>query len=126
MDVGQHVGQVAVGVGADDERHVVLLLHQLVFQPLGHATQYAYLDPGVLALQGAELAQAFAYALLGIVADGAGVDEYVVGGIDVLHYLIVGFEEYGPHNFAVGKVHLAPVGFYVYFVFQFVALVFGM
>ena len=49
---------------------------QLVLQPLCHATQYSDYQGGVFLLFKAEHFKPPEYPLLGVVTDGAGIDEY--------------------------------------------------
>ena len=65
----------------------------------------------VALLEGTELAEAFADALLGIVADGAGVDEDVVGLLNIGCDSVARLLKKGGHNLAIGKVHLTAIGF---------------
>ena len=114
----QHVRQLPVGVGTHDKRDVLLFLHQLGFEPFGHATQNANLHPSTLALQRSEFAQTLADALFGVVADGTGVDENKISLVDIAYQGVAGFGQNGTDNFTVGQIHLATVCFYEDVVFQ--------
>ena len=116
LGCGNEVGKVHVGIRAGDEVHVVLV-EELLLDALGHAAEDAD-DEALLVLpQGMEILEAAVDFLLGVVADGASVDEDGVGiGDDVRHF-VAGHLHDGGDDFAVGDVHLAAVGFDVQFLF---------
>ena len=65
--------QRAIAVRPDDERHVLRLLEQLRSEPLRHAAGDAH--DGVRLHVPLQLTQPADHALLGVIANGAGVDE---------------------------------------------------
>ena len=69
--------EIAIGVGADDEVHPRHLLEQRGPEPLGHAAHHAEDVAGPLVPL--QLAHPADHPLLGVVADGAGVDQHDVG-----------------------------------------------
>ena len=65
----------------------------------------------ILHLQVRELAEPAEHALLGVLADGAGVEHYGVGVLGAVGERQAGLLEHAGHGFAVGDVHLTAVGF---------------
>ena len=102
------IGQVQIRVGPGHD--VDALGEQGVAGALGHAAYDGYDQMLLLAPQRLDFAQAAKHALLGVVADGARVDEYRVGGADVVGHGVALHVEHGGHHLAVGGVHLASVG----------------
>ena len=110
----QHLRQPTVGVGAAHETHIVLLGHQAALQTLGHAAQHAHAQARTAALQGPQLAHTVAHTLLGVVADGAGIDQDEVGLASLGGHAIARLLQDGSYHLAVGEVHLASVSLYIY------------
>jgi len=107
--------QVAVGVGPRYDIHGVLAFGQALLQPLGHAADDADKHPLPAAAQAPQLGQTAPDALLGIVADRAGIDQD-----DVRLPGIVGvappFVLHDRHDdLRIADVHLAAVGLYEQF-----------
>jgi hypothetical protein len=88
-----------------------LLVEQLLAQVLGHAAGDADDQRGVGGLEAREVAEAAQHALLGVLADRAGVEDHRVGVLGAVHERHAGALEHAGHEFAVGHVHLAAVGF---------------
>ena len=101
-------GEIPIGVGADHEVHPRDLLEQSRTQPLGHAAHHAEDVAGTLVPL--KLAHPPDYPLLGIVADGAGVDQHDVRVARILGADIPLAPEETEHQLGIGHVHLAAVG----------------
>ncbi len=50
--------------------------------------------------------------LLGVVAHGAGIEKHGVGFVEGFAGFVAGHLHHAGHDFGVGHVHLAAVGFY--------------
>ena len=109
------IGEVAVGIRAHHQIHELLLLQQLVPQALGHASQDAHHQTGVLRLVAFEVDQSVADALFGVVSDGAGVEQHQVGVVGVTGGLIPCIGQDAGHDFAVAEIHLTAVALQVQF-----------
>ena len=106
----EQTGDVAVGVGPDHEIDKFLLFEQLVAQPLGHAAQHAEGESRLeAALAGAQFLEPAAHFLLGVLADGARIEQYDVGGFFVVRQAVAGRPQDRGHDFGIRDVHLAAV-----------------
>ena len=116
-DGGQQTGKAAVGVRAHDKVHHAAF-QQLVLEALGHAADDA--DKGCRAVGGPaalllrEAGDAAVDALLGVVADRAGVREDEVRLLHHFRPVIAVVTENGEDDFGVTHVHLASVGLDIY------------
>ena len=103
-------GKVAVRVRAYNQIELRHALEETSLQVLGHAPRDAEDDSGAAMLVPAQLAQAPVDALLGMLADGTGVDEDHVGFGGLIDPLVARGAELTEHQLGVGHVHLAAVG----------------
>ncbi len=104
------LGQRPVGVGADHHVDVRGLLQQPGTQPLGHAA--AHTDQGVRAhlLDPVQFRDTAQHALLGVLADRAGVHQDDVGLFGRGDLGVAAGRQNALHELAVAHVHLATVG----------------
>ena len=109
LDLIDEARQVAVGVRTDDQVDQLLLLEQLVPQALGHAAEDAHLELGVVALAAFEVLQTMTNPLLGVVPDGAGIEQDQIGLALILGGGVAGFGEDARNDLAIAEVHLATV-----------------
>jgi hypothetical protein len=109
FEAGEHVGQVAVGGGARDQRDVGGLLEDALAFLLGYAAEDGELF--AFALETLVLVEAVEDLLLGLVADGAGVVEDQAGVGLVLDAGVALLLERADDFFGVMGVHLAAEGF---------------
>ncbi len=109
FEAGEHVGQVAIGGGAGDDRDVGGLVEDVLAFLLGDAA-----DDGELfafALEALVLVEAVEDFLLGFVADGAGVVEDEAGVGFVVDAGVALVLQGADDLFGVMGVHLAAEGF---------------
>ncbi len=105
----QHLRQPPVAVRPHDQIDRGNLLEEYRPQPLGHAPDHAQDPAGALvALQFANPADD---ALFGMIAHRAGVDEDDVGPGGIGFGRVAVLRQHTEHQFGVGHVHLASVGF---------------
>ena len=105
------VGEGEIGVGTGHKVGVVLG-QEVIFDAFGHATEHAQDESASFLAQGVEGFEAMNDFLLGIVAHGAGVEKHGVGFVERFAGFVAGHLHHAGHNFGVGHVHLAAVGFY--------------
>ena len=105
---GEQGGEVPVGVRSGDDVHLAGLQQGLA-HPLGHAAEDAHDHVGTGLAVDVELADAAQDALLGVVADGAGVRHDHVGFPDLFRADISFLAENGEDHFRVRYIHLATV-----------------
>ena len=111
------VRQGEVGVRSGHEVGVVAR-EQLVLDALGHAAQHADDEVAAAAAQGLERLEAVDDFLLGVVADGARIQENSVGALELRPRLVAGHAHNGGDDFTIGHVHLAAVSFDVQFLHE--------
>ena len=80
----------------------------MLLDALGHTAYNAH-KGGLAAAHGVELVKPAVYLLLGVVAYRAGVQQYEVGVLYLVAYLVSGYFKDGAYDLAVGNVHLATV-----------------
>jgi hypothetical protein len=107
------IRKIAVGVGTYDDVDQLFLFEQLGLQPFGHAAEHTHDLVGFAVLTVAKVPQPTPHALLGIVADGACVQQDQVGFFQHPGGGVAAIAEDGCHDLAVGKVHLAAVALQV-------------
>ena len=108
---GKELGQGEVGIGTGHQVGMVVLDEVLAYA-LGHASHDTDDErTGAVAAAVVEYLQAIEYFLLGIVANGAGVEQHGIGLVETFARLITGHLHDGSNDFAVGHVHLAAVCF---------------
>ena len=110
-------GQRAVGVRTHDKVYLVRV-QELVLQALGHAAYDAYDEAGLSLSQLMENLDAAPDALLGVVADAAGVGHHQVCLFHLLRPLVAGIGQDGKDHLGVIHVHLTPVCLNVCFLFH--------
>ena len=98
-----------VAVRPDDEAHVPRLLQELRAESLRHASRHP--DDRLRLHVALELTEAPDHPLLGVVADGAGVQQDDVGALGPLHRVVAGCGELSEHQLGIAHVHLAAVRF---------------
>ena len=101
--------QRAVAVRADDDADVLGPVEKLRTEPLRHAARDS--DDGPRLHAALELTEAAEHALLGVLANGAGVHQDHVRAIRDVHRLITVRCERAEHQLGIAHVHLAAVGF---------------
>ena len=128
LTLGDHVGQVEIGVGSAHQIGVVVL-YQVVLHALGHAAEDAedglwgcegvgllpFLFGGPSSLFGMERVEAMINLVFGVLANAAGVEEDGVGLLLRLAQLVAGHLHHRRHHLTVGHVHLATVCFDIEF-----------
>ena len=107
-DCFQQAGEGTVGVRPCDQIHLSGI-QQLVFQAFRHAPHDAHHEPGTFFPELVEYVQPSPDALLGIVADAAGVGHHQIGLFHDFRARVPGLPEDGKNDFGVIDVHLAPV-----------------
>src|SRR5690606_19507167 len=103
-------GQISISIGPDDEIDELFLVQQLRAQPLGHTAQHT--EPKariVLALLSAHLPEPATDFLLGILADGAGIEQHDVGLPRIIRKAVTILLKHRGADFRIGYVHLASV-----------------
>ena len=108
--VAEQLGQAAIGVGADDEVDERQLRHERVAQVLRHAAGQTELHVGAPRLVARQVAEAADDALLGVLADGAGVEQNDVGARRIVGALVAVPAEVAEQQLGVRQIHLAAVG----------------
>ena len=101
------LGEVAVAIRADDEVYLRHPLEQPGPEALGHAAHDAEHPAGAFVVL--QLAHAPQHPLLGVVADGAGVDEQHVGRRGIVRTDVSLPRQKPKHQLGVRHVHLAAV-----------------
>ncbi len=108
FQTGQHLGQLAVGGGAGDQRNIRRPLEDLFALLLRHAAQHGEALAEVLL--SFVVVEAVKDPLLRLVADGAGVVKDQPGVFFRLHLAVTLLKECANHLFGVMGVHLAAEG----------------
>ena len=111
------VGEVSVRVRARDEVRELVSLQQLGLEPLGHAAEdanHGLLRFLLLPAKRLEVREPLPDLGLGLVPDGAGVDEDDIGIVHFRGLVVSAVLEDREHHLAVVDVHLAPVGLHVH------------
>ena len=103
------VGNVAVRIRADHQIHEFLLFEQRLFQPFRHASEYTHHQFRPVLLRFFELAQTGAHALLGVLADGTGIQEDQIRLFFIPRGRESRFVEDACHNLRIAEVHLAAI-----------------
>ena len=106
----QQAGQGTVGVGAHHQVYLVRV-KELVLQALCHTAHDAHHQAGPIGTQPVEDLDAAPDALLGVVADAAGVGHHQVGLFHNLCAPVAGIGQYGENHLGVIDIHLTPVSF---------------
>src|SRR5437764_41545 len=106
----EQLGEAAIAVGPDQQVDVRGALAQALAEVLRHAARYPEPHVGAAPLVARELAEPADDALLGVLADGAGVQEDHVGPIGAGGLPVAVRREMAEHQLGVGDVHLAAVG----------------
>ena len=106
----EQVGKRAVAVGAHDQVEHARLVEQSRAEVLGHAAGDADDQVRVAALEPGEVPEPPQHALLGVLADRAGVEDHRVGVLGTIGEAHARAQQHARHQFAVGHVHLAAVG----------------
>ena len=120
------IGKVEIGVGTGHEVHPVVA-DERIFHTLGHTPYHSYYQPAPFAAaQRPEILQAREDLLLGVVADGAGVEDHGIGLLGALHGLVPGDTHNRGHHLAVGHIHLAAICLYIQFFQPFVSAFCGL
>jgi hypothetical protein len=101
--------QRAIGIGTNDERDAAVSLEQPRTESLGHAAGDA--EDGILAHETTNLTEAANDALLGVIANGARIQENHVGAFGTVDARIAFSGQLAEHELGVADVHLAAVGF---------------
>ena len=109
---GEQARQAPVRVRTSHDVHFARL-QQGVLEPLGHAAEDAHDHVGAGLAVDVELADAAQDALLGVVADRAGVGQDHVGLVDLFGADISFAAQDGEDHFRVRYIHLAAVCLYV-------------
>ena len=104
------IGQVEVRIGTSHQIDTVLG-NELLAHPLGHAAQHPYHQMLVMLAQRLEVGQTREHLLLGIVANGAGIDENGIGILDIIAQGVTSHLHDRSHHLAVGHIHLATISF---------------
>ena len=98
-----------------DEVDEALLFEQPLAQAFGHTAEHAALEILVaLALLSAEIVEAVADFLLGVVADGARVEQHHIGGLGVARQAEAVLAQHRRDDLRIRDVHLAPVGLQIH------------
>src|SRR5215208_2459641 len=84
-------------------------VQQLGSESLSHAPRDA--EHGVALHPALHLAEAAEHALLGVLANRAGVDQYHIGRVGLIDGLIARFRQFAEHKLGIADVHLAAVRF---------------
>ena len=114
LHLGHQVGKRKVGIGTT--YHInVMVLRKVLFGSLGHTAHNADEKPFFLLFHGVQRLQAVPYLLFGVLADGAGVQEYGIGLVNAVGGLIACHTHNRCNDLTVGYIHLAAVGFYEQF-----------
>ena len=103
------IGQVEVRVGAGHQIDTVLG-NELLAHPFGHTAQHPHHQMFVMLAQRLEIGQTREHLLLGIVANGTGIDKNGIGLLDGIAQRVTGHLHDRGHHLAVGHVHLATIG----------------
>ncbi len=107
---GQELGQAVDLAGAEGHVHEREHLEHLVLERLRPAAAHADHPAGVLGLQPLGLAQVADEAVVGRLADGAGVEQDQVGAVARRRLAVAQRLEHALHALGVVLVHLAPEG----------------
>ena len=104
------VGQGKVSIGSSHEVSPVFI-EQFFLHTFCHTAEHTDNDSASFASHGCERFKAMNNFLLGIVAHGAGIEEYGISLVNGVARLIAGQFHHRGHYFAVGHIHLATVSF---------------
>ena len=110
LGLADQARQIAVGVGPGHDIDAVGPFDQLFAQTLGHAADDAHHQPRTFAPVALHLGQPAPDALLGVVADRTGVDEYDIGLVDPVRIDVTLALHDGDDRLGVADVHLTAVG----------------
>ncbi len=110
LGLADQARQIAVGIGPGDDVDPGGALDELLSQTLGHAADDADDERGTGFPQPFHLGQAAPDALLGVVADGAGIDEDDVGLLGIVGMDVALLLHDRDDDLRIADVHLAAVG----------------
>ena len=109
--LGDEIRQVKICIRPGYKVHMVVT-QEFLAHALGHTTNHANHSALVVFASG-EFLQAVLYTLLGVIADGAGVQNNDVCMTELISQFGISGLENSCHHLAVRHVHLASVGLYV-------------
>ena len=108
--LGQERGRVGEVVGAEHDIHMTGPFDHEVAVLLGQTAADRDLEVGAAVLERLEVTQRAVEAVVGVLADAAGVEHHHVGGLEVVGGLHAVGGEQTRDAFRVVLVHLAPEG----------------
>ncbi len=114
--------QGAVLVGADHHIDHGLGRQQILAQAFGHATENADHEFRVFLFEVGDMVQPVVNALLGVIANGAGVEQNHVRLLDPVGGIVSVVVQNGQNDLRIGNVHLAAVGLHIDFLLRCGAL----
>ncbi len=106
------LGQRAIGIGPDDQVHVLGLTNQPLTQPLGHTAADADECARPLLLHPVELRHPAQHPLFRVLADRTSVHQNDIRFLGRGHLSVAAGCQNPFHELAVAQVHLTAVGFY--------------